>query len=117
MKLLNNMMNYTLEECLPTVFIEKNGQSYTLHWASQNDFDASLVLEDNRDYIEGFLDGCYKVFSINYSLPSRVWGHNAGCVAGIPKEVAEELEILIKELLQGLVKARYANLAKKNGLS
>jgi len=110
-------MNYTLEDCLPTVFIEKTGEDYTLHWAGNNDFDASLVLEENRDYIEGFLDGCYKVFSINYNLPSQVWGHNVGSVAGIPKEVAQELETLIKELLQGLVKARYGNLAKKNDLA
>jgi len=111
------MIDYTLEDCLPTVFVEKMGEEYTLHWTANSDFDACLVLDDNRDYIEGFLDGCYKVFSINYTLPTRIWGHNSGCVAGIPKEVAEELEILIKELLQGLVKARYKNLAKKNSSS
>jgi len=111
------MIDYTLEDCLPTIFIEKSKKGYTLHWTSNNDFDACLVLDEQRDYIEGFLDGCYKVFSINYSLPTRIWGHNSGCVADIPKEVAQELESLIKELLQGLVKARYNNLAKKNSAS
>jgi len=111
------MIDYTLEDCLPTVFIEEMSGRFTLHWTSNTDFDACLVLDENRDYIEGFLDGCYKVFSINYTLPTRIWGHNSGSVADIPKEVAEALEILIKELLQGLVKARYKNLAKKNSTS
>ena len=103
-------MNYTLEECLPTVAIEKAANNYNLYWEANGHFDACLVLDENRDYIEGFLDGCYKVFSVNYSLPSRVWGHNSGHVMGIPQEVAEELEVLIRDLLQGLVIARYENL-------
>jgi len=110
-------MNYTLEDCLPIVFIEENEGVYSLHWSSNSDFSTSDVLDENRDYIEGFLDGCYKVFSINYSLPSRVWGHNSGSVSNIPKEVAEELETLIKELLQGLVEARYNNLSKGDAAS
>jgi len=105
-------MKYTLEQCLPTVAIEKAGNNYNLYWQANSHYDACLILDENREYIEGFLDGCYKVFSINYSLPSRMWGHNSGQVNDIPQEVAEELEILIRDLLQGLVTARYDNLKK-----
>lgn len=105
-------MKYTLEECLPTVAIEKANNSYNLYWQADGQFDACLVLDEQRDYIEGFLDGCYKVFSINYALPSRMWGHNSGQVNDIPQEVAEALATLIKDLLQGLVIARYENLQK-----
>lgn len=110
-------MDYTLEECLPTVFIEPNGEDYNLHWDTNTHFEACNIVDENRDYIEGFLDGCYKILSINYTLPTRVWGHCAGHVAAIPKEVAEELERLIRELLHGLVTERYRNLANKNDLT
>jgi len=103
-------MKYTLDECLPTVAIEKAANNYNLYWQADSQYDACLILDENREYIEGFLDGCYKVFSINYSLPSRMWGHNSGQVNDIPQEVAEELESLIRDLLQGLVTARYENL-------
>jgi len=111
------MMKYTLGDCLPKVFIEESEGFCSLHWSSNSDFDACDVLDEHRDYIEGFLDGCYKVFSINYKLPTRVWGHNSGSVSNIPKEVAEELETLIEELLQGLVEARYNNLSKGDAAS
>jgi hypothetical protein len=105
-------MDYTLEEALPVIYIEKNGNLYDLHWDSY-ECEASNILHENRDYIEGFLDGCYKVLSIEHKLPTRVWGHSTGFVAGITKHVAEILEQLIKDLLHNLVTERYKNLEKE----
>lgn len=103
-------MTYTLEACLPSVYIEQKSERYKLHWDADMTYEACLILDEQREYIEGFLDGCYKLLSVNYTLPSRVWGHCSGCVEDIPKEVAETLEQLIKDLLQGLVIARYENI-------
>lgn len=105
-------MDYTLEQALPTIYIEQNGTLYDLHWDSY-EYEAINILHENRSYIEGFLDGCYKVLSIDHKLPTRVWGHSSGFVGRIPKHAAEILEQLIKDLLHNLVTERYKNLEKQ----
>jgi len=106
-------MEYTLEVCLPKVYLDKSGGQCNLHWDVDISYEACLIIDEQRDYIEGFLDGCYKLLSLNYALPTRVWGHSSGSVQGIDTDTAEALEHVIKELLHGLVRARYKNLAAK----
>lgn len=105
-------MDYTLEEALPEVYIEPKKKGCNLHW-DVNELEACNIIDENRDYIEGFLDGCYKVLSRDYELPTTVWGHRNGYVASIPEDVAKILLDVIKNLLHSLVEARYNNLLKK----
>jgi len=106
-------MKYTVDQCLPQVVIKQGDEHYELHWNTDFSYDACQIIDEQRDYIEGFLDGCYKLLCQNYSLPSRSWGHCAGHVVGISKDIAETLAVLIEELLHGFVRARYDNLVKK----
>jgi hypothetical protein len=95
------------------VAIEYN-EGYDLVWFADMQYEACLILDEQRDYIEGFLDGCYKLLALNYDIPTRIWGHCAGHVANVPKDVAYTLKPLLEELLQGLVTARYQNLEAAN---
>lgn len=106
-------MTYSLEACLPKAYVEAVEGQYNLHWDVDMSYEACLIVDEHRDYIEGFLDGCYKLLSSNHQLPTRVWGHSSGYVQNIPKEVAETLAQLIKELFHGLVKARFDNIKER----
>jgi len=104
-------MDYTLEEALPQVYIEQCKSGCVLHW-DVKEFEACDIIDENRDYIEGFLDGCYKLLSREYKLPTKVWGHRSGHVSGISEEAAKILLDVIEGLLHSLVEARYNNLLK-----
>lgn len=108
-------MDYTLEDALPTIYIEKNDKRYDLHWDSYEN-EASKILNENQDYIEGFMEGCYQILSCDNEMPNQSWFYRSGFVPGLSKEVAEKLEVVIKNLLHSFVTTRYNHLKKQESL-
>ena len=105
-------MNYTLEEALPKVYIEKKGKLYDLHWDYQS-VPADKILDTHKTHIEGYLHGCAEILiAAGYELPERSYGHTTGYVQGLPEEAAKQFEKAIRKLLHDLVIQRYHELEK-----
>jgi hypothetical protein len=104
-------MDYSLADALPEVYYVKNGKYYDVHWDCHG-VEADQVLNEYQSYIEGYLDGCYQILSIDHKLPDLTYGHRTGYVRGISKQAAIKLEAAIKELLYELVTERYKQLEK-----
>lgn len=108
-------MDYKLEDALPDVYIEKRGKYFDLHWDSY-EYEANLILVEKRDYIEGFMEGCYQFLSLDNEISDKTWSHVSGFVPNLSKSNAETLKTLIKNLLHDLVTIRYKHLKKQEDM-
>lgn len=110
-------MEYTLEEALPKVYIEKKGKLFNLHWDAQ-DVDADRILDEHSVYIEGHIDGSVQtLIHLGHKLPDRAYGHRSGYVQGLEKETAEILRSVIETLLHTLVRNRYTSIEQQESRS
>lgn len=106
-------MDYTLEQALPKVYIEKKGKLYDLHWDAPG-VEADHILDEHSVYIEGHIDGTVQtLIQLGHNLPDRAYGHRSGYVQGLEKETAELLSSVIETLLHTLVRNRYASLEQE----